>query len=190
MAHHTGAAGQLTTNLELMCAYSTCTKHMDSMCAYTHKIICLQFVPSRPGQRGVLVDGVQLQLLAVQLGMPSQCVHLRSSSAPECACIPCGQGGCCCARLCCNLTAHSDVCRPLLLCLMWLCRCCAPAALLLLLLQRRGVLRPGQDLQRVTFSEVTQKAVREALQHPRQVCSSNQHAAWLSHLHCNGCSCL
>lgn len=36
-------------------------------------------------------------------------------------------------------------------------------------LQRRGVLRPGQVLQRVTFNEVTQKAVKEALQHPRQV---------------------
>jgi DNA topoisomerase IA len=31
------------------------------------------------------------------------------------------------------------------------------------------VLRAGQELQRVTFSEVTQKAVKEALQHPRQV---------------------
>eukprot|EP00775_Hariotina_reticulata_P013174 gene13174-13305_t len=35
---------------------------------------------------------------------------------------------------------------------------------------RRGVLpRPGLTLQRVTFTEVTQKAVKEALQHPRQV---------------------
>jgi hypothetical protein len=39
-----------------------------------------------------------------------------------------------------------------------------------MLLQRRGVLRPSQNLQRVTFTEVTQKAVKEALQHPRQVC--------------------
>lgn len=42
--------------------------------------------------------------------------------------------------------------------------------LVLMLLQRRGVLRPSQNLQRVTFTEVTQKAVKEALQHPRQVC--------------------
>jgi DNA topoisomerase IA len=42
--------------------------------------------------------------------------------------------------------------------------------LLLLCLQRRGVLpRPGLTLQRVTFNEVTQKAVTEALQQPRQV---------------------
>jgi hypothetical protein len=36
-------------------------------------------------------------------------------------------------------------------------------------LQRRGVLRPDKPVQRVTFTEVTQKAVTEALQHPRQV---------------------
>lgn len=40
---------------------------------------------------------------------------------------------------------------------------------LLACLQRRGVLKQGQTLNRVTFTEVTQKAVREALQHPRQV---------------------
>jgi hypothetical protein len=45
------------------------------------------------------------------------------------------------------------------------CCCCRLHATL----KRRGVLRPGQALQRVTFTEVTQKAVREALQHPRQV---------------------
>jgi hypothetical protein len=60
-------------------------------------------------------------------------------------------------------SVQCSVCNLLLLLLL-------PLVNVFLLLQRRGVLpRPGLTLHRVTFNEVTQKAVTEALQQPRQV---------------------